>query len=71
MVTGWEMQRTEQGTVYYVDHISKRTSWEKPQMSSNGSNVIPAQKPDIRESLCQKSVFPLFWLLAILHIPPV
>ncbi|CAM9407319.1 unnamed protein product [Sphacelaria rigidula] len=41
------MQRTEQGTVYYVDHISKRTSWEKPQMSSNGSNVIPTQQPDI------------------------
>lgn len=27
---GWEMKRTRQGQVYYENHITKTTSWERP-----------------------------------------
>ncbi|CAN0309630.1 unnamed protein product, partial [Ectocarpus sp. 8 AP-2014] len=30
---GWEMQTTDQGIPYYVDHLNKRTSWDPPMMS--------------------------------------
>ena len=46
---GWEMQTTDQGVVYYVDHINKRTSWDPPLMSTGGMSVIASQLPDIRE----------------------
>ncbi|CAM9742537.1 unnamed protein product, partial [Laminaria digitata] len=44
---GWEMQTTDQGVVYYVDHINKRTSWDPPLMSTGGMSVIASQLPDI------------------------
>lgn len=40
---------TDQGVVYYVDHINKRTSWDPPLMSTGGMSVIASQLPDIRE----------------------
>lgn len=46
---GWEMQATDQGVPYYVDHINKRTSWDPPLMSTGGMSVIASQLPDIRE----------------------
>ena len=47
--TGWEMQTTDQGVPYYVDHINKRTSWDPPLMSSGGRSVVASELPDIRE----------------------
>eukprot|EP00903_Cladosiphon_okamuranus_P005757 g5709.t2 len=44
---GWEMQTTDQGVPYYVDHINKRTSWDPPMMSSGGMSVIASELPDI------------------------
>ncbi|CAM9351287.1 unnamed protein product [Scytosiphon promiscuus] len=44
---GWEMQTTDQGVPYYVDHINKRTSWDPPLMSSGGMSVIASELPDI------------------------
>lgn len=44
------MQTTEQGAVYYVDHINKRTSWDPPMLSTGGMSVLPSAQPDIRES---------------------
>lgn len=46
---GWEMQTTDQGVPYYVDHFNKRTSWDPPIMSSGGMSVIASELPDIRE----------------------
>lgn len=43
------MQTTEEGVVYYVNHISKRTSWDPPRMSTDGTHVVKAQKADIRK----------------------
>ncbi|CBJ27893.1 ubiquitin-protein ligase [Ectocarpus siliculosus] len=44
---GWEMQTTDQGIPYYVDHLNKRTSWDPPMMSSGGMSVIASELPDI------------------------
>eukprot|EP00752_Nemacystus_decipiens_P003934 g3602.t1 len=44
---GWEMQTTDQGVPYYVDHINKRTSWDPPIMSSGGMSVLASAAPDI------------------------
>lgn len=46
---GWEMLTTDQGVVYYVDHINKRTCWDPPQMSSGGQSVLDTGRPDIRK----------------------
>lgn len=43
------MLTTDQGAVYYVDHINKRTCWDPPQMSSGGQSVLDTGRPDIRE----------------------
>lgn len=45
------MQTTDQGVVYYVDHINKRTSWDPPLMSTGGQSVIASNLPDIRKAL--------------------
>lgn len=43
------MQTTDQGVVYYVDHVSKRTSWDPPLLSAGGSSFALAAQQDIRE----------------------
>lgn len=39
------MQRTENGTPYYVDHVTKRTSWDAPTVA-----VVQEERRDICES---------------------
>ena len=29
---GWEEKETDNGRVYYLDHVNKRTQWERPAL---------------------------------------
>ena len=32
---GWEEKVTAQGKVFYVDHINKKTQWDRPVIEGN------------------------------------
>nr|2DMV_A Chain A, Itchy homolog E3 ubiquitin protein ligase [Homo sapiens] len=33
---GWEQRVDQHGRVYYVDHVEKRTTWDRPSGPSSG-----------------------------------
>lgn len=36
---GWEERRTENGRVYYVNHVTKTTQWVRPTCNKNGTSA--------------------------------
>lgn len=38
---GWEERRTENGRLYYVNHLSRSTQWTKPQLSGKTKSKTP------------------------------
>ena len=32
---GWEVRKTAEGRTFYLDHINKRTQWERPTVLEN------------------------------------
>lgn len=38
---GWEERRTENGRLYYVNHLSRSTQWTKPQISGKSKSKTP------------------------------
>lgn len=38
---GWEERRTENGRLYYVNHLSRSTQWTKPQVSGKSRSKTP------------------------------
>eukprot|EP00040_Diaphanoeca_grandis_P018826 m.99043 g.99043 ORF g.99043 m.99043 type:complete len:417 (-) comp27127_c1_seq1:59-1309(-) len=59
---GWEEGRTQDGRVYYLDHNSKRTSWERPRSDALG-NLVPQPQVGVYMPL------PTGWELSLKPIP--
>lgn len=43
---GWEERRTENGRLYYVNHLSRSTQWTKPQLSGKNKSKAPRMVND-------------------------
>ena len=37
---GWEERRAQNGRVYYVNHVTRSTQWEKPNAPADSSNNV-------------------------------
>lgn len=71
MEAGWEQKTTSGGQTYYVNHITKITSWERPvgspvggaspsvipSASSNGSSQPEREKLCMYGSILYKNIF--------------
>lgn len=45
---GWEERRTTNGRVYYVNHMTKSTQWDKPKQTANNLAIItPKHHPQV------------------------
>ncbi len=42
--TGWEQRFDQNGRIYYIDHISKTTTWNRPTMRSLAATAIELQE---------------------------
>ncbi|KIM81565.1 hypothetical protein PILCRDRAFT_8620 [Piloderma croceum F 1598] len=49
--SGWEMRATSASRVYFVNHSTKTTTWEDPQLHSNLDSNMPQNKHDFRSKL--------------------
>ncbi|KAJ3355309.1 hypothetical protein HDU83_003604 [Entophlyctis luteolus] len=53
--SGWEMRITADNKIYYVDHNTKRTTWDDPRIPSDldasGGVETPAYKRDFRKKV--------------------
>lgn len=38
---GWEERRTQNGRLYYVNHMTRSTQWVKPQVTNKGRPARP------------------------------
>lgn len=36
---GWEMARTNSGTIYYMDHNTEQTQWQHPALTNQNTNI--------------------------------
>lgn len=41
---GWEERKANNGRVYYVNHVTKSTQWERPEKSTNNMAAHVSQK---------------------------
>lgn len=39
---GWEERKTANGRVYYVNHVTKSTQWDRPTQNANVAAPLPA-----------------------------
>lgn len=51
---GWEERKTSNGRVYFVNHVTKSTQWDRPTAPANQSQPT-AQKPPQQHQLQQQS----------------
>jgi hypothetical protein len=61
---GWEQAITSNGEIYFINHISKTTSWEDPRISiymqqqfNSSHQAQPHQRSSSASSLCSTSSF--------------
>ena len=50
---GWEASKTSDGLTYYLDHINRRTQWERPTVHKNSVKI------DVQLSCTSSSLFSL------------
>ncbi|XP_063375640.1 transcriptional coactivator YAP1 isoform X1 [Cydia amplana] len=49
--SGWEQARTPEGQIYYLNHITKTTTWEDPRKSLAAQNVTAGVQHQSAETL--------------------
>ncbi|CAF1144130.1 unnamed protein product [Rotaria sp. Silwood1] len=53
--SGWQMSKTDNGRVFFIDHAHKRTTWIDPRTGK------PSPSPDIQRELNQNGPLPAHW----------
>jgi serine/threonine protein kinase len=43
---GWEVKRNQEGRPFYVDHNTRRTTWERPQLPGTAATTAVTQQPN-------------------------
>ncbi|CAF4083313.1 unnamed protein product, partial [Rotaria sp. Silwood1] len=50
--SGWQMSKTDNGRVFFIDHAHKRTTWIDPRTGK------PSPSPDVQRELNQNGPLP-------------